>query len=261
MIRRYLAIYKACLQTVLANITAYRADFLMRSLITLLSSSVLPLATLWLYQNGLHFPGWSMWEVLLIQSVYTLSDMAAASLFQGILWSTMDHIREGSFETILIKPVSPLFYLAAYNFDPDYVITMFGSMLMMGVALFHIGLPSAVQWLHFFALFLCAIAVLGGMSLMMGAISFKWVGNSRIPEIFESVKAFGRYPVSIFPKAVRGIMTMVIPVAMIGFFPASALIGRKNLYVSMAVLPCILFFLLGIWLYRKMIQLYEGVGG
>lgn len=261
MIRRYLSVYKACMQVVFANITAYRADFLMRSFITLLSGSVLPLATLWIYQNGLSFPGWSMWEVLLVQSVYTLSDMTASALFQGILWSTMDHIREGSFETVLVKPVSPLFYLAAYNFNPDFVITGFGSMVMAGVALSHVKTPSMVQQAGFFALFLCGVAVLGGMFLMMGAISFKWVGNSRIPEIFDSIKAFGRYPVSIFPKAVRGVVTIVVPVAMIGYFPSALLLGKQNLHVFVAAVFCILFFLLGLLLYHKMIRMYEGVGG
>jgi ABC-2 type transport system permease protein len=87
------------------------------------------------------------------------------------------------------------------------------------------------------------------------------VGNSRIPEIFDSIMTFGKYPITIFPQAIKGIATFVIPVGMIGFFPASALLGRLEPVTLFAVLPCVLFMFFGIWIYQKMVKLYEGVGG
>ena len=96
---------------------------------------------------------------------------------------------------------------------------------------------------------------------IMAATSFKWVGNSRIPEIFDSIMTFGKYPITIFPQTIRGITTFVVPVSMIGFYPASALLGRLDYTVLFAVIPCLLFMLFGIRLYQYMVKLYEGVGG
>jgi ABC-2 type transport system permease protein len=61
---------------------------------------------------------------------------------------------------------------------------------------------------------------------------------------------------------------------MIGFYPASALLGRLDQagslslsasvevpVVLISVIPCILFMFFGIWLYHYMVKLYEGVGG
>jgi len=104
-------------------------------------------------------------------------------------------------------------------------------------------------------------AVMAGINLIMAATSFKWVGNSRIPEIFNSILAFGQYPVSILPKAIKGIVTFIIPVAMIGFYPASALLGRMDAIFLIAVVPCFLFLYIGVMMYLYMIRLYEGVGG
>jgi len=73
--------------------------------------------------------------------------------------------------------------------------------------------------------------------------------------------SFGRYPITIFPKAVKSIITFVIPVGMIGFFPANALLGQFNTAALLAVIPCVLFMFFGIWLYQYMVRLYEGVGG
>jgi ABC-2 type transport system permease protein len=95
----------------------------------------------------------------------------------------------------------------------------------------------------------------------MAATSFKWVGNARLPEIFDSIMNFGKYPVTIFPQFVRGITAFVIPVSMIGFFPAEALLGRLDATAIFAVIPCVAFMIFGLWLYGYMIRLYEGVGG
>ena len=110
-------------------------------------------------------------------------------------------------------------------------------------------------------LFVVGLLVLCGMNLIMAAISFKWVGNSRIPEIFDSISNFGKYPLGIFPRAVQILSVLIIPVAVIGFFPASALLGRLDCRAFWSLIPCVLFLGFGIWLYNKMIRLYEGVGG
>jgi ABC-2 type transport system permease protein len=102
---------------------------------------------------------------------------------------------------------------------------------------------------------------MAGMNMLMAATSFKWVGNSRIPEIFDSLMNFGKYPLTIFPSVVRGLATFVIPVGMIAFYPANALLGNWEWVTLLISVPCVLFMFFGIWAYRRMVRIYEGVGG
>jgi ABC-2 type transport system permease protein len=229
--------------------------------ITFFGNVLFPLVTILIYRSGASFPGWSFDEVLLIQSIFTRSNGMASIMLGGVLWTTMEHIREGSFEIVLLRPLNPLFFLVASNFEPASFGLVLGGGVLFGVSIAHTGIASAAAFLQFILLFLAGFAVMSGISIIMAATSFKWVGNSRIPEIFDSIKTFGKYPVSIFPKAIKGIITFIIPVGMIGFFPAGALLGRIDAVTMLAVIPCILFMLFGIWLYQYMIRLYEGVGG
>jgi ABC-2 type transport system permease protein len=199
--------------------------------------------------------------VLLIQSIFTLSLGLASIAFSNVLWATMQHIREGSFEIVLLKPVSPLFFLIASNFDPASAGLIIGGSFMLAFSLANTGLASIAAIPQFLLLFGAGFAVMAGINMIMAATSFKWVGNSRIPEMFDSIMNFGKYPITIFPQAIKGIATFVIPVSMIGFFPASALLGRLEPAAMLAVIPCVLFMLFGIWLYQYMVKLYEGVGG
>jgi len=240
---------------------AYRLTFVMAMLITLCFNLLFPLTTILIYKSGAKFPGWSFYEVLLIQSIFTLSMGLAYVLFSNVLWSTMQYIREGSFEVVLLRPVNPLFYLIATNFDTGSIGLLIGGGVMFGIAIAHTGVVSLAGIAQFLLLFIGGFAVMTGFQMIMAAASFKWVGNSRMPEILDSVLSFGKYPVTIFPQAIKTLTSFIIPVAMIGFFPASALLGRLDPIALIAVIPCIAFMIFGIWLYQFMVRLYEGVGG
>jgi len=259
--KRLLQIYKTCVATAMSRAIAYRLTFVLAMLITLCFNLLFPLTTILIYHSGAQFPGWTFYEVLLIQSIFTLSLGLAHILFSNVLWSTMQYIREGSFEVVLLRPVNPLFYLIATNFDTGSIGLLIGGGVMFAIAIAHTGFVSFAALAQFLFLFAGGFAVMSGFQMIMAATSFKWVGNSRLPEILDSILSFGKNPLSIFPRAIKITVSYIIPVGMIGFFPASALLGRLEPVMLIAVIPCIAFMLFGIWLYQFMVRLYEGVGG
>ena len=260
-IKRYITIYKECLKITFATETTYRLNFLLSNLITLVSNILFPLVTILIYGSGASFPNWSLYEVLLIQSIFTVSTGINNILFRGLIWVTMDYIVHGNFETVLIKPVDTLFYIIASTIRLDSLGLCLGGSIMFLFSIANIGPISLVMWLKFLLFFLSGVFVMMGISLIMAAASFKWVGNSRLPEIFDSVTTFGKYPQGIFSKVIINLTSFILPVAMIGYFPAAALLGRSDLFMYIAIIPSILFAGFGILLYRHMIHLYEGVGG
>lgn len=258
---KYLIIYKESIRIAIASATTYRVNFILHSIITLLSSIVFPLITLLIYDSGASFKGWNLYEVLLIQSIFTMSTGISSMLFAGIVWNTMSNVVDGTFEIILIKPVDCLFFLLASTFNINSLVVCIGGGVIFGIALAHIAAPTFIMWLHCIIMFLIGILVMLGMELMMAATSFKWVANSRIPEIYESIIKFGNYPQSIFPKWITTSTSFIMPVAMIGFFPASALLGRTTGWMFISIIPCIIFMTAGVALYKYMVRLYESVGG
>jgi ABC-2 type transport system permease protein len=259
--KRALNIYKTCVTTAMAKALTYRLNFLFSMFITLCFNLLFSLTTILIYKSGASFPGWNFYEVLLIQSIFTLSLGFACVLFSNVLWSTMQYILEGSFEVVLLRPMNPLFFLIASNFDTGSFGLLIGGGVMFGIAIVHTGVISLAAFAQFLLLFAAGFAVMTGFQLIMAATSFKWVGNSRLPDILDSIISFGKYPVSIFPQAVKTIASFIIPVGMIGFYPASALLGHFDPVVLISVIPCVLFMFFGIWLYHHMVKLYEGVGG
>ena len=259
--RKYFKLYKSCIKIAIAGSLAYRLNFVMTSFLALILNALFPLVTLLIYNVGASFPGWDIYEVLLLQSVFMVSSGITYMICEGVLWATMQHVREGNFEIVLLKPLSPLMYLIATTFQPDVFSMLIAGSVLFGVSVAHVSIAGVYAIMQFAVLFLAGVCVMAGGQMIVAATSFKWVGNSRLFDINESIMTFGKYPGAIFPQVIRGITTFVIPVGMVAFLPAEALLGRGERTAFIAVIPCVLFMCFGVWLYRFMIRKYEGVGG
>lgn len=260
-IRHALRIYGQGIRISASSSMAYRADFFVNLIISLLSNLLLPLVTVLIYGAGAAIPGWSFHEALCIQAVFMLCTGVSGACFYSLVGITMGRIREGSYDLLLIKPGPVIVITLSDGFAFDNLGSLLGGTGIFIYALTGLAAPSALQWLQFVFLFLMGLLVLLGMTLIMSATMFKWVGNSRIFEIFDAVSMFGRYPGTIFPRTLATFITYLLPVGMLGFLPASALLGGLSAVSFLACIPCVIFMLLGYALFRHMVTLYQSAGG
>jgi ABC-2 type transport system permease protein len=258
---RYLRIFRRCFRVALSNSLAYRADFVLSALTVFFSNALFPIVAILIYGSGSGFPGWTFYQVLLIQSLFTLSAGISRTFFRGIFWQTNFSIREGTFEVSLLKPLDTLFWLAASSIQLENLGMVAGGIVMAAIALAKCGGASLAGVLAAIPLFLGGVCVMLGIDLLLAGTAFRWVGNSRMPDISDSVLGFAKYPQGVFPQAARVATTFILPCSMIGFFPAIALLGKTQPWHFLALIPCALFMAAGIFFYKAMIRYYEGVGG
>jgi ABC-2 type transport system permease protein len=257
----HLKIYISGLKIALANRLAYRGDFFLSALIMLLAEFIIPLVTLLIYQTGAAFPGWTLYEVLLIQAIFLLAKGVAQPAFFGMIFNTLVRIREGTFDLLLIKPRSALFMSIVTAFDTEDIGKFIGGLTLFSYALLHLPFPGLWNWLQFFLLFLLSLVVLFSFAVTMAGTVFIWVGNSRVYEIFDCLTSFGLYPVSIFSKPAQIILTAAIPVAMIGFFPAAALLGKPTGALGITAIISLGFLILSLVFWKTMLKQHTSAGG
>jgi ABC-2 type transport system permease protein len=256
-IRTYLAI----LQTTLAARMAYRGDFFISAFMIVIGDFLVPLITLMIYATGAAFPGWNMYEALLIQAIFMLAKGVAFPCFFGLVWNTLDRVRDGTFDILLLKPRSALYMTLVTGFQTDSIGRLCGGIILFIYTLFHLPAPGPFQWLLFILLFMISLIVLFGFALFMSGIVFLWVGSSRVYEIFDAVSSFGLYPRSIFTKSFQSLVTFVIPVIMIGSMPAAALLGRSTGDIWIAAICSITFCMIGLVFWHRMLGKYTSAGG
>jgi len=240
---------------------AYRTDFFVSAAINMVGNMVIPWITYLIYHSGVALPGWSLYEVLLIQGVFMIAKGIAFSLFLGVLWDTTLSVREGTFDIVLLKPHPALNIIMANTFNCDYLGIFFGGIIISGFALSRLPPIMPAGYAGFFLLFIFSILVLLSFVLVMTAVVFKWVGNTRMNEIFSAMTLFGQYPSTIFPKTLANFLTWIIPISMIAFVPTSALLGKPADYILPSMLASVVFFLLSLMFWNRMIRKYTSAGG
>ena len=258
---KYFRIYGQYIRIAFSARVAYRADFFLGLLINFAGNMLLPLLTILIYTNGAAFPGWNFHESLLIQSVFMLSMGVSAPFFNNMVWVTMEHVREGTYDVLMLKPGSPVFVTAASAFSFEHAGVLFGGILMFAYSMKNLPAPSFVGIFLFLLLFIMGVCLYLGCILLMSAACFKWVGNSRMFQIYDALAMYGRYPATIFSGTLRIVVTYVIPVAMLGFLPASAILGRITTEMLLASLASLVFLALGWGVFHRSLYLYQSAGG
>jgi len=249
------------LRTKMAEQMAYRSHFFLSILLLVAGDLLVPMVTLLVYRSGATFPGWSLHEALLIQGVFGIAKGIAFPIFFGMVGSTLTLVREGTFDLLLLKPRPALFMTMLNGLELEDFGRLLSGAVLFGYALSGLPAPTMIGWLQFIGLFLASLAVLCAFSLLLSGLLFRWVGSSRVYDIFDSVTSFGMYPGTIYAKSFQQLMTYVIPVGIIAFVPASALLGRAGWEAAGAAVAAMLFLGTGIVYWHRMLRGYTSAGG
>jgi ABC-2 type transport system permease protein len=256
-----LHVYLISLKNALSQRMVYRGDFFISSVIALLFEFIVPIITLLIYYSGSSFPGWSMNEALLLQAIFLCAKGIAFPFFFGIVWNILILIREGSFDILLLKPRSILFLSIATAIDIESMGKLLGGAGFFILVISRFQSISIIQWCIFIVLFLLSLSVFFSFALILSGTLFVWVGNSRMWEIFNTFTLFGMYPRSIYSRSVQVLITMVIPVALLAYFPASALLGRDLDYLIISSVVSIGLLCGSIVFWYRMLRHYTSAGG
>jgi len=121
------------------------------------------------------------------------------------------------------------------------------------VALVRLGRGLSIPQLLAFLLVLTAGAVIVySFWLMLATIAFWFVKVENILVVFQSMYQAGRWPVSIYPAALRVLLTFLVPVAFAVTVPAEAIVGRltwTTLAAALGLAVAIFAAARAFWLY------------
>jgi ABC-2 type transport system permease protein len=163
-----------------------------------------------------------------------------------------NYLIEGSFDQFLLRPASPLIQLLGREFQHNEIANVFIGLTGISLAYTRLDLHwDGWRWGFLIAAVVSAGIIVLGINLLIACTGF-WTGRSRgttfiVHQFFYLVQ---QYPIDIFGTAFRVIVTGLIPVAFMNYYPALFLLGKVNLgssgwWLSYAS-PLVALLLLGI---------------
>ena len=210
--------------------------------------------------------GFSGLEVCFLYAL-GLTTYALGNVHTRKFWRMDELVLRGRLDMYLIRPVSPLLQLFTEDLQVGYLshlVLGVGSMLLVK----HMtGLTwSAVQWLLFVYALLAGGVLMGGISLLLTPLSFWWGESGAVTWLVRhDVRYAIRYPVTIYPKLLRGLL-FVLPYAFVNYYPCLYLLNKSDSpfaagYVLLTLPVGILVNIVFVLFWRAGLKRYSSAGG
>jgi ABC-2 type transport system permease protein len=260
-------LYFRLIQISLLSRMQYRANFVV-GLLGLIVWNVVNLGLIGiLVTQFTSLKDWTLWELVFLYCLWILGHSLYA-LFFSHTNQMEDYLIEGTFDQFLLRPASPLTQVLGREFQYVEIADALFALTGISLAYAQLGLHWDVwRWGFFVAAVISGAVIVFALNLLIACTAF-WTGRSRGAS-FVARQFYGLvqwYPIDIFGKAFRVIVTGLMPVAFMNYYPALLLLDKLEYakagwwlsYLS----PIVAVLLLGIvsFVWRLALKQYTSSG-
>ncbi|OGV71127.1 MAG: ABC transporter permease [Lentisphaerae bacterium RIFOXYB12_FULL_65_16] len=253
---RYAVAWRRFWLSSLAAEAEYRLNFILATTNSLLALAGSIFGLHLFFRTGYRLGGWSWEEALLVMGVFTLLDGFASALLNPNLNRIVSHIRDGTMDFILLKPMDSQFWVSARHFSLWGVPNVLFGLITLGYAGKKLGF-GWTEWAQGSLPVALAVLILYSLWFALAATSVWFVKIYNVTFVLRSFLEAGRFPISAFPQPSRFFFTFILPVAFLTTVPAESMLGRTGAgNVAWAGVTAILLLLLSRWFWRFSLRFY-----
>lgn len=262
------ALYFRLIQVAFRARLQYRADFLAGVIgvivLNLVNVSLIGI----LVTRFRHLNGWMLWEIVFLYCLWLLGH-SLYSLFFWHIRALEDYLVEGTFDQFLMRPASPFILFLGREVQYLGVADMTFAIAGLSLAYQNLNLQwTESKWLFFGAAVIAGTLIETTLVLMVACLSF-WTGRSRrASQLLIRLNVMVQfYPVDIFGYVFRIIVTGLIPVAFMNYYPTLMLLDKLDPrspwawlgYMSPVVAIILVLITSGVW--HMALRRYSSSGG
>jgi len=242
----------------------YRANFVIGITAMVLSDIV---TVVFFWAVFLHIPslnGWSFNQMLFMFGFW---------VFTGGIWhtflaecnpSTMDrYIRNGWFDRYLMRPMDSLIHLSIQRMDDDGLGDLGSGVVMLLYSSAALGIAWNFQNVLALAVLSAgSVLVWFSLNIIFASTAF-WATSVRsLMDVLWNLARFIEYPLNIYNSAVVWVLTFIIPLGFVSFYPSQYFFQNVPwIMYSFATLPVgLVMFALAYFLWNKGLKKYGSTG-
>jgi ABC-2 type transport system permease protein len=238
----------------------YRANLALDLLeeVVVVVSSLLAVIVLFGHTGAIN--GWTQPEMIVLLGVYYLIQAGQSVFFEVSFERFMEHVRLGTLDYVLIKPVNSQFMVSARHVQVSQV-----GMAILGVVLVGAGVAQLgerlgpLQVAAFIVTLVCGLTLVYCLVLVLSTLAFWFVRIENLLAIFWSFLDAGRFPVDIYPAWLRITLSSVVPIGIAVTVPAQAVAGRLDpLGLGGMLAGSFLVWAFANWFWRLGLRNYTG---
>lgn len=164
--------------------------------------------------------GWEMEELGVLYG-FSMMPIAIDHLFTDELWNVAYYrVKKGDLDRNFLRPVPVLFQVIAETFHPEG----FGELIVGIIMLSICGVKLNINWSFGYILLLIIATIFGALiitsfKIIIASIAFVVKRSGPLLQIVYNFIDYTRYPIEIYPKVVRFLLSFIIPFALIISMP------------------------------------------
>jgi ABC-2 type transport system permease protein len=208
-------------------VAQYPASLAMLIATQIATTSLDLVAILLIFAHTPRLGGFSLPEVMFLYGTATAS-LAVADLLLGTAERLGEHIRTGTLDTLLVRPVSPLVQLATEDFSPRRLGKLVPAFVALGLGLSRLDIPVG-------RLVVVPLMIAGGVWIFsaLWVLTASWQfavvdGKQAANSVTYGGGYLTQYPLSIFGRDVLRGLTFGVPLAFVNWEPALYVLDRPD---------------------------------
>ncbi len=230
-LRKYVKIYKKFLHTSLASEFEYKTNLIIDLITAILSliGSIFLLSIF--FQKDGSIGGWDFKQALIIQGIYTILNGVTNTWFNPNLTEIVKHVREGTLDFVLLKPIDSQFFISLKKINPSgFLEIMLGFLLLLFcIRINQIDLNLGILTFSLITV-ICSISILYSLWFFISTTTIWFVKTWNATEVLRSFLYIGRFPLNSFSLPLRIFFSVVIPIAFITTIPSEVFLGFSELW-------------------------------
>lgn len=256
-----MGLYLKFLSVHIKSALTYRASFLFSCLGQLMVAVNTFLGVKFLLDRFGVIAGYTLPQLALCFGVI-LAATSLAECFARGLDAFASVLSEARFDRILVRPRGLLFQLLCEKMKLTMVPRLLQAALLLGWAVS----AGAVRWNAAKAavlalMILCGAGVFFGLFLVNAALCFFTLEGLEVMNIFtDGPREYGKYPFGLYGKGVLWILTLLVPLALVQYWPLQYLLDRGPGWYGLLPLLSLLFLLPCAGAWRLGVRHYRSTG-
>lgn len=226
---RYVQLFGTQLRASLLMALQYRLEFFVESTAALFWTSTTFIPLFVVFHRRPEVGGWTFGESLFVLAFFLMLKSLIEGAVNPSLLKVVEQIRKGTLDFVLLKPADAQFLVSTTKFDPSAVSGFVGAGALFLWGFVETGhSPRAGAIVTSLALLASAVVLLYSTLIAVVSAAFYVVRIDNLAYLFSSIFDAARWPVTVFPGALRLFFTFVVPLGVMTTWPASALLSKLH---------------------------------
>lgn len=227
-IGRYWRVFRTFFVTSFTRELEYRANFIAKILQNLTWVVFFLLILLVIFGNAKTVGGWNRDESFVLSATIFLMNSICSAFFFSLV-EIPQHVRQGTLDFIITKPIDSQFWISTRKFNFNEIGSMLASVGLLAVAVPALkSTPSALQWLAYFVGIACSVGLFYSFNLTLMTLGIWLVRVDNLWVLGESINGIARYPMEIYGVGAQRVLTYFLPLAFLAYVPAEQLVRGFN---------------------------------